>query len=163
MLYEVAYKTDTLERGTVQLEAETLYDVHAWAEERGWEIEGTQVVKEPNPLGAEPIKIPSYLQAIKATWNAERDREDALINSVWKIRTNEERDRSNALPSEAGAIALAWLGLLCVPLCMLGMIWGIVLMTQTNSQRGVHAFVVGGFLTLSWGVTVIFIYPKLGL
>ena len=60
--------------------------------------------------------------------------------------------QSEPLPSEAGAIALSWLGLLIGPLAVAGLIWGAALMSKTNNRRGTHALTVGIIMTALWGL-----------
>jgi hypothetical protein len=59
---------------------------------------------------------------------------------------------SEVLPSEAGAITFAWLGILLGPLAVVGLIWGANLRSRTAGRRGTHAFVVGIIFTVLWGI-----------
>jgi hypothetical protein len=61
------------------------------------------------------------------------------------------RESPEPLPSEAGAIACAWLGLLLGPLAVVGLVWGANLKSKTGGRRGNHAFVVGIIMTVLWG------------
>lgn len=71
-------------------------------------------------------------------------------------RSSMANDRTE-LPSEAGAAALAWLGLIFGPLAIAGLIWGGILYSKTQGRRGSHSLVVGVAMTAIWGIGLLWL------
>ncbi|RME99319.1 MAG: hypothetical protein D6773_13120 [Alphaproteobacteria bacterium] len=83
---------------------------------------------------------------------------DARLVSAGASAGPRGRAATQQMPSEAGAIALSWLGILIGPLAVAGLIWGAVLLNKTNGRKGMHALIVGIVMTALWGIGLMTIW-----